>query len=408
MINMINHHRDYSQWNQLVAALLMVIPVLTLFSPSTLAAPMQDRLPLVRIAILKDADEVVLKIPGAYEISDPATGEILGKGRRLPRVVIQKGAQGVRLGAREMPLTRLRFLAQRDVTVVAGRKERRYRGFIDVNLDGNQKFFVVNRLDVEDYIRGVLYHEVSHRWPLEALKVQAVAARSYAIYQMKRNAAREYDVTNDIYSQVYGGRTSERYRTNLAIDRTRAQVLTFKGEVLPAYFHATCGGHTEDVREVWKHEGLTPLYGVRCMYCRGSPHYFWKRNFRLKDFQDKLNAKGYKIGMIADINVVARDKSDRIQFLLIADREGKQITISGKDFREIVGPNVVRSNNYYVVMKGYFCDLLGKGWGHGVGMCQWGAEGMAGQGFNYEKILQFYYPGAELTVWPVAAPARAF
>jgi porphobilinogen synthase len=132
---------------------LFVLVFAMFFRPVMAAAP-PDHAGLVRIAILKDADEVVLKIPGAYEISDPATGEILGRGRRLPRVVIQKGAQGVRLGARELPLTRLRFSAQRDVTVVAGRKERRYRGLIDVNLDGNQKFFVVNRLDVEDYIRG--------------------------------------------------------------------------------------------------------------------------------------------------------------------------------------------------------------------------------------------------------------
>ncbi len=363
--------------------------------------------PLIRIAVAKDIESVTIKMSGAYEISDPLTRQIIEKDLGFGPAAVTKGTAGLKLGDRELTVQRVRFNCVRDVGVVAGGKERRYRGVVDVLLLADGKLLVINQLEVEDYIKGVLYHEVSNRWPIEALKVQAVAARSYAFTQMQANVKKDFDVTNDIYSQVYGGRTSERYRTNLAVDATNGQVLMFQGKVLPTYFHATCGGHTEDAVELWPKQSLAPLKGARCIYCRESPHYFWKRNVRLRDIQDKLVAKGYDIGLIEDISVTKRNNSERILSLLITDRTGKQMAISGKDFREIVGPNLIRSNNYFIVMQGYYCDFIGKGWGHGVGMCQWGAQGMSEQGFTYDKILQFYYPGSTISV-AKADPVKAF
>ncbi len=364
--------------------------------------------PLVRIAVAKDIDRVSIKMSGAYEISDPLSRDILSKDIRLAPTVVTKGMKGLKFGARETTLKRLRFYSHRDVTVLLNNKERRYRGFIDIVLTPKDELIVINQLEVEDYIKGVLLHEVSNRWPMEALKVQAVAARTYALNQMKVNAVRDFDVTNDIYSQVYGGLTSERYRTNLAVDSTRGEILTYQGKVFPTYFHATCGGRTEDAAELWPNQPLPPLAGVRCIYCRESPHYFWKKDFQVTEIEKKLNAKGFKIGAIEDIAVTQRNKSDRILTLIITDKEGHQLTISGKDFREVMGPNIIRSNNYYIVMQGEYCDLIGKGWGHGVGMCQWGSQGMAAQGFTYDKILLFYYPGTVLSKIKGPDPVRAY
>ncbi len=103
------------------------------------------------------------------------------------------------------------------------------------------------------------------------------------------------------------------------------------------------------------------------------------------------------MGLIKEIRVIDRNPSERIKTLELVTRDGKKATVSGKDFRQIIGPNVIKSNNYYVVMKGYYCDFIGKGWGHGVGMCQWGAQGMARQRFEYKDILEFYYPGIHIT-----------
>jgi len=383
-----------------LTALLLVVSGHQLFAA--------ERGAQARIAVAKDIDSVTIKMSGGYEISDLLSHEMIEKDFGFGPKVVTKGVKGLLLGEKEVITRRVRFTSVRDVSVTVKGKERRYRGYVDVHVNPNGKLLVINQLDVEDYIKGVLYHEVSNRWPMEVLKVQAVAARSYAFTQMQANVKKDFDVTNDIYSQVYGGLTSERYRTSLAVDETKGQVLTFEGKVLPTYFHATCGGHTQDAVELWPKQSWAPLKGVRCIYCRESPHYFWKRNIRLKDIQDKLIAKGYKIGLIEDISVTKRNNSERIISLVITDRTKKQLTISGKDFREILGPNLIRSNNYYIVMKGYFCDFLGKGWGHGVGMCQWGAQGMSLQGFTYDKILLFYYPGSSISTAHGSDPVKAF
>lgn len=367
-----------------------------------------DNGPLVRIAIAKDIDRVTVKVSGAYEIIDPKTRTVIAKGIRFPPTNVCAVRNVLTLGGKEISSTRVRFYSPRDVSVSVKNKERRYRGFVDVCLGADGRLLVINELEMEDYIKGVLLHEVSNRWPMEALKAQAVAVRTYALYQLKMNMAHEYDVTNDIYSQVYGGRTSERYRTNLAVDQTKDVILTYQGKVFPTYFHATCGGHTEDAKELWPRQSWPPLDGVRCLYCRESPHYFWQKNLSAAEIQSKLNEKGVKAGPIEDISVTRRDKSDRILTLIITGQDGRQITISGKDFREFIGPNVIRSNNYYIVMQGAFCDFIGKGWGHGAGLCQWGAQGMADKGVSYDKILEFYYPLSVLSRIKGPDPVRAY
>ncbi|MCB0375183.1 MAG: SpoIID/LytB domain-containing protein, partial [Sinomicrobium sp.] len=231
---------------------------------------------------------------------------------------------------------------------------------------------------------------------MEALKAQAVATRSYVLYQAHENQEQKYDVTSDIYSQVYGGKSAERYRTNIATKRTEGEVMIYNGKILPAYFHANSGGHTEDVKEMWNHPDLPPLSGVEDPYAEEAPAYYWRRNFRSGDIQRLLKDNGYRIGLIKDITVIDRTRSGRVRTLRIEDRDGKVITISGKAFRHIVGPNVISSNLYEIIMKGYFFDLIGKGWGHGVGMSQWGAQVMSRKRMKYDEILRFYYPGVRI------------
>lgn len=210
----------------------------------------------VRIAILKDVDDVIVRMRGRYKIIDPSNGRILEEGRRLQAIRIVPDRQGIQIGRTQYAIQQVRLVPGRDVGIQSGRHDKRYRGTIDIIRNGQGRLLVVNRLGLEDYVRGVLYHEVSHRWPMAVLKAQAVAARTYVIYQMRAKKFEAYDVTSDIYSQVYGGRSAERYRTNLAVKRTRGQILRFRGKVLPAYYHATCGGFTEDVSEIWEHDDL--------------------------------------------------------------------------------------------------------------------------------------------------------
>jgi len=349
----------------------------------------------VRIAILKDTESFITSIRGSYKIIDLNTNEVIDQGRRLSSSKVILRNKDIYIGRDNLRTDRIRIELKKDLALLNKKKLKRYRGWIDIVRKKNNKFLVVNRVDLEDYVRGVLYHEVSHRWPIEAIKAQAVATRSYAMYQMKMNKDQPYDVTSDIYSQVYGGKNAERFRTNIAVKRTSKLIMMHHNQVLPAYFHSNSGGHTENVQELWKHK-LTPLQGVNDQYSIDAPNYHWKKNFKSSDIQKILNKQGLKIGLIKDIKVINRNGSGRIKNLKITDRQGNVIILTGKKFRSLIGSNIVRSNNFEIIMKGYYFDLVGKGWGHGVGMSQWGAYNMARKKIKYQKILQFYYPGIKL------------
>jgi stage II sporulation protein D len=348
---------------------------------------------LIRVAIARDARELNLSIDGSYTFIDMDLKKVIGSGHRIIKARVRLLDKGLFMGVSVYPAKRLLIKPLDDTSVTIN--NHNFRGDILLMRTPNNRITVINSIDLEDYIKGVLYHEVSHHWPMEALKAQAVATRTYALYKMQGSHHNDYDVTNDIYSQVYGGKDSERYRTGLAVDRTSGQVLSFDDKILPAYFHATCAGMTEDAKELWDTD-IAPLRGVPCMFCQDSPHMHWKKNFRLRDIQLALNKHNLKMGLIKDITIMDRDRSGRIRSLKITDRDGNEITISGKDFRDFIGPNDIRSNNYEITMQGYYITFNGKGWGHGVGLCQWGARGMAEQQFNYKQILSYYYPGSQL------------
>ena len=361
---------------------------------------------MVRVAIVRDARELNLNISGPYNFIDLDSGKVIGAGRKLVKAKVRLLDKGLFMGTNVYSVKRLVIRPTKDASVTIN--SHSFRGDVFLLRTPNNRITAINSIDIEDYIKGVLYHEVSHHWAMEALKAQAVATRTYAIYKMESSHNADYDVTNDIYSQVYGGKDSERYRTGLAVDRTAGQILSFQGKVLPAYFHATCAGMTEDAKDLWGSD-IPPLRGVPCMFCQDSPHMHWKRNYRLHDIQLKLNKYGHKIGSIKEIKIIDRNRSGRVKSLKIISREGREIIIQGKDFREIIGPNDLKSNNYEITMQGYYVNFVGKGWGHGVGMCQWGTRGMAEQQFNFKQILSYYYPGSELmdyhdlkkSAWPV-------
>lgn len=349
----------------------------------------------VRVAVLQSAKEFVLSAQGSVKIIEPLTEKVLLSQRNLKksRVIFRDG--GIYIGELFFPYKHVRLLAQHGVTISEDKKSKKYRGTIDIKMVSGEKFLVVNTLPLELYIRGVLYHEVTDRWPMEAMKAQAVAARTYVMYQMLQNRRKDFDVFNNVYSQMYGGQTAERYRTTLAVERTAETVLLFDEKLFPTYYHSNCGGHTEDAGVLWNHD-LKPLKGVECPYCSTAPGYRWKRNFRSQDIQEKLIADGIHVGQIKEIKVSERFLSGRVRELEVIDRNNQIIKVSGKRFRDVLGPNLIRSNLYDIQMKGYYFDVIGHGWGHGVGMCQWGAHFMAKERFSFEQILSFYYPGATL------------
>ena len=346
----------------------------------------------IRVAIAQHTDTLQVKVDGGFEVIDSSSKLLLYRGENLFTTVTVY-ARSVLLG--EIKVTAPKFLirpANPDAITIDG---RRFRDSIEFTRKENGAMLLVNVINLEDYIKGVLYHEVSHYWPMEVLKAQAVVCRTYALYQMQENKAQGFDVTNDTYSQVYGGRTSERYRTNKAADETKNLVLVYQGSLIPAYFHATCGGHTENASLLWKID-LPPLSGVPCTFCKGSPHFDWHSVLELGELRQRLVNAGYTLGVIKKIEIKGRDASGRITDLRVISSKN-EISISAKDFRAAAGPNDIRCTNFTVEVVEGDAVFVGAGWGHGVGMCQWGAYFMAKEGSQYREILQYYYPGSNIS-----------
>jgi len=345
----------------------------------------------VRVAIIQDASSLSLKIKGFFKIKDLESNKIIYRAKSM-NTTVTTYKNGIILGGIRSDSNNLLIESDDPEAIVIN--GRLFRGNIQFIRKSENKFFVVNHIDLQDYIKGILYHEASHYWPMEVLKAQAIISRTYALYQMQESKLKDFDVTSDIYSQVYGGQTSERYRTNKAVEETDGKALFYKGKIIPAYFHATCGGHTEDAAILWGMD-LAPLKGVACPYCRESPHFNWHYDLTLKEIEKKLSAGGFKAKNISNIGIEGRDKSGRITNLIIISGEG-EIKVPAKDFRSIIGPNIINSTNFSVNISGRDAVFEGIGWGHGVGLCQWGAYFMAKDGYNVEQILRYYYPGTNV------------
>ena len=359
------------------------------------AAACARQQPVIRVAVKTDTDTVRLNLEGSYAMTDLATGEKLLAGRGGLRAGLSVCGQRLCIDTRPTDSAAIRIQASRGLGVQSDDDLIWYRGELDVLADEYGRLSAVNRLDLEDYLRGVLPREVSSDWPMAALQAQAVASRTYALFRMQQAAGMPYDVSADVFSQVYGGRDAERWRTNRAIKRTRGTALVYRDEIVPAFFHASCGGQTEDSMSVWGLDSEV-LHSTICPYCKDRPGYAWKRNFHTRAVQELLNSRGYAIGEIRDIEVAERSPSGRAVRLRFLDSDNATLELPGVEFRALMGPDVVRSTKFEVVMQGYYFDLIGHGWGHGVGMCQQGACGMALEGYSMLEILKFYYAGMAL------------
>jgi len=350
-----------------------------------------DQPVFIRVAIIQDAASLRLGIRGFYEVIDAKTNSIIYRGKDIFTTVTSYKS-GILLGSVKSNSDKVSIVASdADAISING---RRFRGAIQFIKKSNGKILVINNIELEDYIRGILYHEASHYWPIEALKAQAVCSRTYALYQRQQNLSKDFDVTSDIYSQVYGGKTSERARTNRAVEDTKTLALKYQDKIFPAYFHATCAGFTEDASELWNID-LKPLKGTSCPFCRESPHFSWYESLPLDELEKKLNAAGHKVSGITGIYVAGRNRSGRATAIKFVSKN-KEFQLPAKEFRSIIGPNSLKSTNFNVsVVKGS-AVFVGVGWGHGAGLCQWGAYFMAKEGRKFDEILKYYYPGADV------------
>lgn len=257
-----------------------------------------------------------------------------------------------------------------------------------------KSLLVVNYVDLEEYVKGVVPAEVNATWHLEMLKVQAVAARTYALYQQMLSPTRSYDVVAGIQDQVYRGRQGIDARVALAVESTRGLVVTYQGAPIYAAFSSTAAGLTEDAMNVWSKD-LPYLKGVECPFDVESPFYQWKVSVQLDALEKKLRKQGFSLGTIREISPLTHSRAGRVATLRILHSDGELI-IRGEDLRKVVGYTVVPSTQFTVESIGDDLVLAGYGAGHAVGLCQWGAKELAELGYSFASILNYYYPGTEL------------
>lgn len=253
---------------------------------------------------------------------------------------------------------------------------------------------VINQVDLEEYVKGVVPAEVNSTWHAEMLKVQAVAARTYALYQHMLSASRDYDVAASIQDQVYRGRQGVDARVQEAVESTRGLVVTHEGAPIYAAFSSTAAGITEDAMVVWSKD-LPYLKGVECPFDVESPYYQWKASFKLATLERNLRGQGFSLGTIATITPVGFSRAGRVAKLRILHSKGELI-VRGEDLRKAVGYTVVPSTQFTIESIGQDIVLAGYGAGHAVGLCQWGAKELAELGYSFSSILRYYYPGTEL------------
>ncbi len=269
-----------------------------------------------------------------------------------------------------------------------------YRGELRIAKNARGDVDVINILDVEAYLYGVVPKEMSPQWPLEALKAQAIAARTYALYQKEKSKDKDYDLIATTASQVYGGAAAESARSNQAVDETRGMVLLYDSQLALTYFHANSGGMTEEARRVWSAD-VPYLKGVRDEYSARAPGCSWELSLNIDKIRTALNGKGLDVGQIERLVPLDISPSGRVTKIKIF-HGGKETVLTGNDFRLKTDPTQVKSTLFTMTNEGNEIHLEGKGSGHGVGMSQWGAYIMAREGISYGDILKHYYYGVEL------------
>ena len=255
------------------------------------------------------------------------------------------------------------------------------------------QILVINDVPMERYLEAVVSSEVPDSWSLEAKKAQSVAARSYALARLHRQTG-PFAVESSTLDQVYRlGMTDP--GAARAVDATRGQILSGDGVLVEAYYHSNCAGHTEAAAVVWPERGAIDDWSVPCDYCGGSPSRDWQHHLTLGEMGQAVAREHPELATITSLELLGRTGSDRVRGVQLAGPEGA-LLLTGNEFRRIFGYTRVRSTWFDIDEVDGGLQLTGRGSGHGVGMCQWGAQGMSREGMDHEAILAHYYGGATL------------
>lgn len=348
--------------------------------------------PVVRVEVLAAAASVRVTVPGPCQVLELPSRRVLTTFPSLAWQEARPTPQGVRLGPWQSSAPQIQILPTDSPLIFLN--GARYRGRLTLVRVDAARLQIVNAVPLEAYLRGVVPAEVDARWPMEALKAQAIIARTFTLLQITDRAAQPFDVTAS-WPQLYGGLAAERPRATQAVELTRGLILTAGGSLLPTYYHTVCGGRTEDVGQLWPKTQRAPLRGVECRHCRRAPQFHWTLAVDDGALRRALQRGGVSVGAVRQVAITSRNRSGRVVGLRVAGDEGT-VTVPAPRWRAWLGANRLRSTNFVIRRRAGGWVFDGYGWGHGVGLCQWGAAALGQRKRTAEQILAFYYPGAEI------------
>lgn len=324
---------------------------------------------------------------------------------------------------------------------------KKYRNGIGLIFSPNSNFTIVNIVQIDDYLYGVLPKEMNGKWHVEALKAQAVAARNFALVNIDKHKKYGYDLCATTNCQVYGGVDIEEHGSNHAVDLTKGDILIYNDRLVATYFHSNSGGKTENSENIWSTK-VPYLKGVLDEYSMFQPNYTWEKSYSASTASSILSKKGYDVGTLKNIRINSVSENNRVQSVSFIGSK-RTVTLEKEKIRSVFGYSNIKSIWYTIdkggnlavrsgnnistrpasnmtvvtkngvktinasnasvyngsdisqmyVSKTSSSDVFvfrGFGYGHGLGMSQYGAKAMAEKGFTYEEILTHYFSGTKL------------
>ena len=377
----------------LAVSFLLVLSPAPIFSEQALlptSLPLPSEIPhSINIALIVDGASAFIMTDGPYRVKTPDTSAAYEQ--KPLKAKVEPSEKGIKIGERVYLTDRL------TITVSGGAihvEKRKYARQIEI-IKKAGTITVVNQIDLEEYLKGVLPLEVHHDWPLEALKAQAVISRTFALFKVLEKKDQDYALVDTVQSQVFGGSIFHRESTNRAAELTKGEVLTSGGKLFPSYFHSICGGHTAKANEIWAVEPNPVFQAVPCHFCKEAKYWRWTFKMPVEKIEKIMQDKGYPAKNLQEIGFAKRDKSGRATRVILKYKYSN-LVIKADDFRAWIGYERLRSLKATVNVKNGLVYFTGYGWGHGIGFCQWGSKGQSDAGKKYHEILNYYFPGSEV------------
>jgi stage II sporulation protein D len=376
-----------------------------------------DAAPLVQVGLgrcLRDA-VVRIAIHGPYQVRGRT--ETLARAGELPWVEVKAG-DALSIGGavfKENPVT---LVPEEDGTIEVeySRDSRgnpvrpggvRYKGTLILHLLPEKKLALVNEIDLEEYLKGVVGKEMNLSEGVEALKTQVIAARTYAVHEqrlerLRRVKGEKFDLYDDERSQMYGGLERHTSAAEKLVDETRGMFLLYAGRLVRTFYSSACGGHTEPAWEVLgdETERMAPLAGTKCDYCQRRALFRWKDPvlIRKQEIAEKCLPKDLQDKRVKSVEVTKTlPGGHALEVSVTLENSSRVVRLhAANEFKRNVTEKIRSTLWDRIEDRGDAIAIIGRGYGHGAGLCQIGAYEMAKDGKTAAEILEYYFPGAKV------------